>query len=68
MAKQLMKTTEVWHVDGEEEAMEMIEDAKDSQATGGYTLTKSGYVVKTKKTKGEITDMWMVVTLEKTMA
>ena len=44
MAKQLMKTTDVWQVDTEEEAMEMIEDAKDKQADGGYTLTKSGYV------------------------
>jgi len=68
MAKQLMKTTDVWHVDTEEEAMEMIEDAKDSQAGGGYTLTKSGYVVKTKKSKGEIVDMWYICTLEKTFA
>lgn len=65
MARQLMKTTDVWQVDTEEEAMEMIEEAKDKQTEGGYTLTKSGYVVKTKKSKGEITDMWMVVTTEK---
>jgi hypothetical protein len=65
MAKRLKKTTDVWEVDTEEEAMEMIEDAKDQQPSGGYTLTKSGYVVKTKKSKGEIVDMWMVVTLEK---
>lgn len=65
MARQLMKTTDVWQVDTEEEAMEMIEEAKDKQVEGGYTLTKSGYVVKTKKSKGEITDMWMVVTTEK---
>lgn len=66
MARQLMKTTDVWRVDTEEEAMEMIEDAKDSQISGGYTLTKSGYVLKTKKSKGEIIDQWMVVTTEKT--
>ena len=65
MARQRMKTTDVWQVDTEEEAMEMIEEAKDKQTEGGYTLTKSGYVVKTKKSKGEITDMWMVVTTEK---
>lgn len=68
MAKQLMKTTDVWRVDTEEEAIEMIEDAKDSQTSGGYTLTKSGYVIKTKKAKGEIIDMWAVVTTEKSFA
>ena len=68
MAKQLMKTTDVWRVDTEEEAMEMIEDAKDSQTSGGYTLTKSSYVMKTKKSKGEITDMWFVVSTEKTFS
>jgi hypothetical protein len=29
-------------------------------------LTKSGYVLKTKKSKGEIIDTWAVVTIEKT--
>lgn len=66
MAKQLLKTTDVWQVDTEEEALSMIEEAKDKQSEGGYSLTKSGYVVKTKKSKGEIVDMWMVVTTEKT--
>ena len=66
MAQQLLKTTDVYRVDTEEEAMSMIEDAKDKQLSGGYTLTKSGYVVKTKKSKGEVVDMWMVVTTEKT--
>lgn len=68
MASQLMKRTEVYRVDSEEEAVSMIEDAKDSQINGGYTLTKSGYVVKTKKSKGEIIDTWMVVTTEKTFS
>jgi hypothetical protein len=65
MARQLLKTTDVYRVDTEEEAMDMIETAKNGQIQGGYTLTKSGYVVKTKKSKGEIVDMWMVVTTEK---
>lgn len=68
MASQLLKRTEVYRVDSEEEAMSMIEDAKDGQMNGGYTLTKSGYVVKTKKSKGEVIDMWMVVTTEKTFS
>ena len=43
----------------------MIQEAKDSQLTKGYTLTKSGYVLKTKKSKGEIVDSWAVVTMER---
>ena len=66
MAKQLLKTTDVYQVDTEEEVMEMIEDAKDSQIKNGYTLTKSSYIMKTKKSKGEITDLWYVLSLEKT--
>ena len=49
MARQLIKTTDVWLVENEEEAMEMIEEAKEKQAQGGYTVTKSGYTVKQKK-------------------
>ena len=63
-----MKTTDVYRVDTEEEAVSMIEEAKDQQIKDNYTLTKSGYVVKTKKSKGEIVDMWMVVTTEKTFS
>lgn len=65
MARLLTKQTDVYRVDTEEEAVEMINDAKDNQARGGYTLTKSGYVMKTKKSKGEIVDSWMIVSLEK---
>ena len=64
--KQLLKTTEVYRVDTEEEALAMIEDAKDGQLTNGYTVTKSGYVLKTKKAKGEVVDSWMVTSIEKT--
>ena len=68
MANQLVKKTEVYRVDTEEEAMNMIEEAKDGQINGGYSLTKSGYVVKTKKSKGEIIDQWLLVTTEKTFS
>lgn len=68
MAMQLMKTVDTWRVDTEEEAMDMIEDAKDKQSQGGYTLTKSSYVMKTKKSKGEIIDMWFIVSTEKTFS
>ena len=60
-----MKTTDVYRVDNEEEAVQMINDWKDKAITDGYTLTKSGYVVKTKKSKGEIVDSWCIVSLEK---
>jgi len=62
----LLKTTDVYKVNDEEEAVQMINDFKDKQLDGGYTATKSGYVIKTKKAKGEIVDSWAIVTLEKT--
>lgn len=65
MARQLLKTTDLWLVDTEEEAMGMIEEAKDNQMEGGYSLTKSGYIMKTKKSKGEVIEVTYRVTLEK---
>ena len=64
--KILMKTTDVYKVADEEEAIQLIEEFKNDQATQGYTLTKSGYALKTKKAKGEIIDSWAVVTVERT--
>ena len=64
--KLLMKTTDVYRVNDEEEAVQMINEFKDSQLREGYTLTKSGYVLKTKKAKGEIIDSYALVTVEKT--
>ena len=66
MAKMLLKTTDIYRVDDETEAVEMIQNYKNNQTTDSYTLTKSGYVLKTKKAKGEIVDSWAVVTIEKT--
>jgi len=66
MAKQLLKTTDVHRVDTEEEAMQMIQDAKDNQIAYNYMLTKSSYVMKTKKSKGEIIDCYYLVSTEKT--
>lgn len=64
--RMLMKTTEVYRVDTEEEAMKMIEEAKDGQLEHDYTVSKSGYVLKTKKSKGEIIDSWLITTIERT--
>ena len=66
MAKMLLKTTDIFRVDDETEAVEMIQNYKNNQATEGYTLTKYGYVLKNKKAKGEIIDSWAIVTIEKT--
>lgn len=66
MARQLLKTTDVYRVDTEEEAMTMIENAKNEQISGGYSVTKSGYTMKTKKSKGEIVDISFRVSIEKT--
>ena len=66
LMKMLLKTTEVYRADNEEEAVQMINEYKDRQLTEGFTLSKSGYVLKTKKSKGEVIDSWTVVTLEKT--
>lgn len=63
----LMKQTDVYRVNDEDAAIRLIEDAKSRQIELGYSLTKSGYVLKTKKQKGEIVDSWAVVTIEKTM-
>lgn len=61
MAMQLLKETKTWRVDGEDEAVELIEESKNNSIKGGYTVTKSGYKIKTKKAKGEIIDLWAEV-------
>lgn len=66
MTSMLLKTTDVYRVDDEKDAIEMIENFRDAAITDGYTLSKSGYVMKTKKSKGEIVDSWCIVTIEKT--
>ena len=66
MARQLLKTTDVWLTESEEEAMEMIEDAKNKAPEGGYTVTKSGYTAKPKKSNGEILYIEYKVTIERT--
>ena len=59
----LIKETKTWRVDNEETAVEMINEYKDKAITNGYTITKSGYAIKTKKSKGEIVDMYALVNI-----
>ncbi len=65
MEKQLLKTTDVYRINTEEEAMELIQSFKDNQLVDGYTVTKSGYVLKTRKSKGEVVDSWFIATIER---
>ena len=62
----LIKTVDTYRLANEEEAVRLIEEFKDNQMKDGYTLTKSGYVLKTKKSKGEIIDSWAICTIERT--
>ena len=64
--KMLMKTTEVYRVDSEDEAVKLLDKEREFSLTSEYTLTKSGYVLKNKKSKGEIIETWAVCTIEKT--
>ena len=60
---ELIKETKTWRVDNEETAVEMINEYKYKAITNGYTITKSGYAIKTKKSKGEIVDMYALVNI-----
>lgn len=60
---ELIKETKTWRVNDEEAAIEMINEYKDKAASVGYTITKSGYTIKTKKQKGEIVDMYVLVSI-----
>lgn len=62
---ELCKRTEEWRVNDEIEAKALIEKAKNDEATEGYELKSYKMVKKDKKSKGEIVDSWVVVTLVK---
>lgn len=58
--RELLKETKTWRVNDEDAALDLIEDCKNKAPEGGYTVTKSSYEIKTKKSKGEIVDMWCI--------
>lgn len=60
--KYLIRTTEVYRCDTEEEAKNLVEEAKKN---GMYTVTKTSSEIKTLKQKGEIVDEWRRVTITK---
>lgn len=60
MSKVLMRRTEIWRVDTESEAQEIIKSATED----GGDLTKKTIEVKTKKSKGQIVDENLKVTVQ----
>ena len=61
--KYLLETTEIYRVDNESEAKELIEQAKQGNK---YLLKKYSTQYKERKSKGEVIDAWYRVTLVKT--
>lgn len=61
----LIKTTEEYRVENEQEATDLIEQFKNGQLAGNYEVVKSGYTLKTKKSKGEIVEAWYIVNITK---
>ena len=56
----LIKRTEEYVVDSEEDAITLIQYFKDDAEKNGYILGASGYTYKTKKAKGEIIgEVWV---------
>jgi hypothetical protein len=62
---ELCKRTEEWRVNDEVEAKALIEKAKADENVEGYELKSYKMVKKDKKSKGEIIDEWVIVTLVK---
>jgi hypothetical protein len=58
--KFLLKTVETYRVDTEEEATQLIEEAKKK-----FTVSKAISEKKSRKAKGEIIDEWVRVTITK---
>lgn len=62
MSRYLIKVTEQYRCDSEEEARNLIEEAKQNHQ---YTVIKSSSEIKTIKQKGEIIDEWRRVMITK---
>ena len=61
----LIEVTEKIVVDTEDEAIQLIDRARNDSS---YELKKSGYVAKTKKSRREVIATWFTVTLVKSYA
>lgn len=62
MSSYLIKVTEQYRCDSEQEAKRLIDEAKQSHQ---YTVTKTSSEIKTLKQKGEIIDEWRRVLITK---
>jgi len=62
---ELKRVTEIYRVDTEEAAAELIENFKSKAGKDGYDLTKYESKYRNKKLKGEIVDSWYTVTIQK---
>lgn len=60
--KYLITVTEIYRVSSEDEAIAMIQEAKNSNQ---YTLAKYSSQYKERKQKGEVIDYWWKVSLTK---
>lgn len=63
--KELTRTTDVYRVDSEAEAAQLIQAFKDNASTEGYDLTKYESKYKSKKKQGQVEEEWYMVTLQK---
>lgn len=61
----LIKQTDEFVVDTEEQAIALIEKARQDAHTEGYVLGANGYTYKTKKAKGEIVAEQFLVKIAK---
>lgn len=62
---ELLKRTEEFRVNNEAEAQALINQAKEDPEGEGYELVSYKMVKKDKKSKGEVIDSWIIVTLVK---
>lgn len=60
---QLLSEVKKWRVESEEDAVALIQKMKDKAGEDGYEVKKSEYTMKTKKVKGEIVEVWYVVSV-----
>lgn len=58
---ELLKVTQEYRVDTEEEAKEALESFRKQADEKGYILKSAGYTLKEKKSKGEVIDRGYLV-------
>lgn len=62
---ELLKQTEEYRVDTEEQAQQALEFFRQDAKDKGYVLKSGGYTLKEKKLKGEIVDFGFLVKIVK---